>query len=210
MKIEPLGDAAYLVRELEGPAYEIAAALNSRGLPGLTEAVASYDTLGLYVDPDQFDPSSFSTSLGIVAPRAGRSHEIPVCYELGVDLDEAAARLAIAPDELVKRHAEPSYRCYAVGFCPGFPYLGYLDDAIAGLPRRPSPRVRVEPGSVAITGRQTGIYPLPRPGGWWLIGRTPLKIVDPDTRYFPIEAGDEVRFVPISRDEFDEREGERL
>jgi inhibitor of KinA len=211
MKIEPLGDAAYLLRDLPGPAYRVAAALNRRALPGLLEAVASYETVGLYVDPDRFDPQCLNET--VLSPENSlepKRHLVPVCYEMGLDLSEAAERLGMGATEVVERHSASTYRCFAVGFCPGFPYLGYLDETISGLPRRPSPRVRVEPGSVAITGRQTGIYPLPRPGGWWLIGRTPLILVDEEAGYFPIEAGDEVRFVPISRDEFERRQGDRL
>lgn len=116
----------------------------------------------------------------------------------------------MAPESLIEIHSSRTYRCYAIGFCPGFPYLGYLDDRIARLPRRSSPRIRVEPGSVAITGRQTGIYPLERPGGWWLIGQTPLTLVDEESGYFPIESGDEVRFSAIGVDEFARLRGARL
>ena len=210
MKIEPLGDAAYILRQIEGPVFARAAELNRAGIPGLIEAVASYETIGLYVDPSRFDPAALSSYRFSGEESTGRQHTIPVCYEHGPDLREAAGLLGLSPEALIAAHLGQTYRCYAVGFCPGFPYLGYLDDAIAGLPRRATPRVRVDPGSVAITGRQTGIYPLPRPGGWWLIGRTPLTIVDPDAGYFPIEAGDEVRFVRIDAHEYDARQGERL
>ena len=96
------------------------------------------------------------------------------------------------------------------GFCPGFPYLGYLPDELCGVPRLASPRVRVEPGSVGLTGRQTGLYPLARPGGWNLIGRTPLTVVDVAAGYFPIRPGDRVRFRPVARAEYNTLAGERL
>jgi inhibitor of KinA len=99
---------------------------------------------------------------------------------------------------------------YAIGFCPGFPYLGYLPAELTGVPRLESPRLRVEPGSVGLTGRQTGLYPLARPGGWNLIGRTPLTIVDVEQDFFPIHVGDQVQFVRIDAREFDARFGERL
>jgi len=211
MRIDALGDAAYVLRELSGPPHELAARLNAEPIPGLIEAVASYDTVGVYVEPSVFDidrllgvPSSSKMEM------PSKKHMIPVCYELGDDFDEAASRLGLPNESLISLHSAGTYQCFAIGFCPGFPYLGYLDDAISGLPRRASPRVRIEPGSVAITGRQTGIYPLPRPGGWWLIGRTPLTLVDVADDYFPISAGDQVRFVPISTEEYEERRGQRL
>ena len=94
--------------------------------------------------------------------------------------------------------AEFVHWMFAVGFLPGFPYAGYLPDALSGLGRRAAPRVRVPAGSVAIAGRQTGVYPSESPGGWHLIGRTPLRIVDVEGGHFPIRAGDRIRFRPIA------------
>ena len=93
---------------------------------------------------------------------------------------------------------------------PGFPYLGYLPEKLCGVPRLNSPRIRVEPGSVGLTGRQTGIYPLPRPGGWNLIGRTPLTLVDVADGYFPLRVGDRVRFSRIESSEYERLYGMRL
>lgn len=206
MKIEPLGDRAYILRDLDREPYLVAAALNRELPPGLIEAVASYETVGLYIDPLRFDIASFS--LPDVTEIHGRQHLVPVCYELGPDLDQVADALGMSAAEVIEHHASTEYRCYALGFCPGFAYLGYLPEAISGLPRLPSPRLSVEPGCVAITGKQTAVYPLARPGGWWLIGKTPLTLVGEG--YFPIEAGDTVRFVPIDSAEYVKREGERL
>src|SRR5205823_7967395 len=97
----------------------------------------------------------------------------------------------------IARHAGRDYDVFAVGFQPGFPYAGYLPDALSGLSRRDVPRVRVPAGSVAIAGRQTGVYPAESPGGWHLLGRTPLRIVDLERGHFPIRAGDRLRFEPI-------------
>ena len=99
---------------------------------------------------------------------------------------------------------------YAIGFVPGFPYLGYLPAELCGVGRLPSPRLRVEPGSVGLTGKQTGIYPLPRPGGWNILGRTPLTLVDVADGYFPLRVGDRVRFSRIDEAEYHRREGERI
>ena len=197
MRIEPLGEAAFIVRELPLPAYEIARELNANRPPGLVEAVASYETVGLYVDPDVFDPNAFELSVFQLGTSVceGVVVEIPCRYE-GPDLPEVASRLNLDEAEVVRLHASVEYTCFAIGFCPGFPYLGYVADELV-LPRREQPRQRVPAGSVAIAGRQTGIYPLDRPGGWWLIGTTDFKLVDLEAGFFALKAGDRVRFQPV-------------
>ena len=125
--------------------------------------------------------------------------EIPVSYggEHGPDLDELALRAGLAPDEVVRRHAGTTYDVYFLGFLPGFAYMGSVPEAIA-CPRLPEPRREVPAGSVGIAGRMTGIYPTPTPGGWRLIGRTPLDLFDPARRPMALlQAGDRVRFTPI-------------
>jgi inhibitor of KinA len=116
----------------------------------------------------------------------------------------------LAPDEVIQLHASIEYTVYAIGFSPGFPYLGYLPEQLCSVPRLEAPRVRVEPGSVGLTGRQTGIYPEARPGGWNLIGQTPLQLVDVEHGYFPIRTGDRVRFVRIDETTYGQNAGERL
>ena len=110
----------------------------------------------------------------------------------------------------MRLHAATEYTVYAVGFSPGFPYLGYLPDRLCGVPRLEAPRVRVEAGSVGLTGRQTGVYPEARPGGWNLIGLTPLQLVDVADDYFPLRTGDRVRFEPIGAAEYRRLLGKRL
>ena len=131
----------------------------------------------------------------------------PVLYD-GEDLAEVVRRTGVAEEDFVAFHAG-EYDCRAVGFCPGFAYLGPLNPAI-DLPRRESPRPRVAAGSVAIAAGMTAVYPLERPGGWWIVGRTPLTLVDEADGYFPFRAGDRVRFVAIDAAEFERRRGERL
>jgi biotin-dependent carboxylase-like uncharacterized protein len=130
--------------------------------------------------------------------------EIPVCYggEYGPDLDGVAAHSGLSAAEVIARHERAEYLVHAIGFSPGFPYLGGLPPELA-TPRRTTPRLRVSPGSVAIGGGQTGVYPLETPGGWNLIGRTSLRLFDP-WRKEPalLRAGDRVRFRAISADEF--------
>src|SRR5207245_10118109 len=121
-----------------------------------------------------------------------------------------AEHTKLSPADVIARHSAAEYTVYAIGFCPGFPYLGYLPAELSGVPRLSAPRPRVEPGSVGLTGRQTGLYPLARPGGWNLIGRTPLTIVNVRDGYFPLRVGDRVRFERIDEKQFRELEGERL
>lgn len=210
MRVDRLGETAAILRDFGADAAAYAESLSL--LPGVQEAVACYDTVGVYFET----PGALTAAVaqGFPAPsehqRTGRQYEIPVCYELGDDLAEVADALGLCIDEVVRLHSGHEYRCYAVGFCPGFPYLGYLPEPLRGIPRRPTPRTRIEPGSVAITGQQTGVYPLPRPGGWAIIGRTPCVLVDVDDGYFPIRAGDRIQFRAIELSEFEARSGERL
>ena len=210
MTIEPLGDSAYIIRQISGPAHVLAKALNASPPPGLIEAVAAYDTVGLYTDGRTFDPSAIADFRALSTIVQSRLHVVPVCYQHGPDLEEAGRMLELSTSDLIRLHSEPTYDCFAIGFCPGFPYLGYLSDRIAGLPRLGQPRPRVQSGMVGITGRQTGVYPLERPGGWRLIGQTPFELVNVQDDYFPIEAGDKVRFKPISSEEFAALKGRRL
>ena len=213
---EALADDAWLLRLAPGPdanarAHALAARLRADAPAWLRDVVPAWDSVGVCFDPAQIDPD---TALAwLQAQRDGsptdalatpRSIEIPVCYggKHGVDLDAAAAELGLTPDALVERHAAPLYTVAMIGFAPGFPYLDGLDPALA-LPRLATPRSRVPAGSVGIGGAQTGIYPRESPGGWRLLGRTPLTLFDPDTdppsRLLP---GDRVRFVAIDEAAF--------
>jgi inhibitor of KinA len=133
----------------------------------------------------------------------GRSFRIPVCYEreYAPDLSWVAAGLGLTAEEVIGIHATPVYRVYMIGFLPGFPYLGRLDERLQ-VPRKPQP-VNVTAGGVGIAGVQTGIYPLTSPGGWHIIGRTPVKLFNPDADP-PVRllSGDYVQFYPVSLSEF--------
>jgi inhibitor of KinA len=137
-------------------------------------------------------------------------HVIPCCYEFGLDFARIQEHTGLSQEEAIQLHVASEYVVYAIGFCPGFPYLGYLPPKLAGVPRLESPRLKVEEGSVALTGRQTGIYTEARPGGWNIVGRTPLQLVDVRDEYFPLRTGDRVQFRRIDEREFDELNGERL
>ena len=214
MTLQPLGEAAFLVRGLDGaPAASWARLVRSWRTPGVLEVVPAFDALGVYVDPDAFDPAKFFAKFRKATPDpavTGNRHTVPVCYAMGEDLAFVCSELGLGVEEFIALHTGRPYTCSAVGFCPGFPYLGPLDAKVSGLARRDSPRTRIEPGTVAVVGDQTGVYTLPRPGGWHLVGRTPLELVDLADGYFPIEAGDEVIFVAVDEEEFGYLQGERL
>src|SRR5206468_2355970 len=135
---------------------------------------------------------------------SGREHVIPCCYDLGPDLARVADHTGRSVEEVIGLHRGAWYTVYAIGFCPGFPYLGYLPEPLIGVPRLPAPRLHVEAGSVGLTGRQTGIYTEVRPGGWNIIGRTPLRLVDVADGYFPLRTGDRVRFRRVDESEYRE------
>lgn len=213
-----MGDAAVLIRDFEPwSAAQVAESIAALNLPGVVETSAAYRTVGVYGRPGSDLLRTVSerwpeieAHLRDAPVREPVLHVIPTCYAMGKDLVGAAKELAMTPAELVDAHTSAVYDCAAIGFCPGFPYLGPLPSRIAGLPRRDTPRLTVPAGSVAIALDQTGIYPLERPGGWHLIGRTPLTIVDPDDDFFPITAGDQVRFVPVDETEYERLRGQRL
>ena len=130
--------------------------------------------------------------------------EIPVCYggEFGPDLPGVARLHGLPPAEIIRIHSSATYHVYFLGFVPGFAYLGGLPDSIA-TPRLDTPRKRVEPGSVGIAGQQTGVYPFATPGGWRLIGRTPIALFHPGRANMShLALGDEVRFRPVSPEEY--------
>jgi KipI family sensor histidine kinase inhibitor len=133
-----------------------------------------------------------------------RQVEIPVCYggEHGPDLNDVSAMHAMTPQQVIELHSSPTYLVYFLGFVPGFAYLGELPQALV-TPRLPTPRRRVPPGSVGIAGSQTGVYPVATPGGWRLLGRTPISMFRPDENALSLlSLGDRVRFAPISAKQF--------
>jgi inhibitor of KinA len=216
---EPLGDAAVLLRfTSEAAACEFACRVraNFHDLPGVMDAVAAYRAVAVYFNSLETRYAKVVTALqdldqvSLASRSPIRHHVIPCCYQLGQDFDRVHRHTGLDVDAVVAAHQAETYTVHAIGFSPGFPYLGYLPERLAGVPRLDAPRPRVAAGSVAIAGRQTGIYPSVTPGGWNLIGRTPLTLVDVAAAYFPIRTGDTVQFEPISHAEFDRRLGERL
>lgn len=214
--LRPLGDQAWLASfaDPDAAAAWHLAAERFRDRDGVTDVVLAYASVAVHYDATRLDPFALRDDLaaierGPVAEIAARVIEIPTLYE-GDDLGDVAARLGRSVDEVVSLHSGPTYHVFALGFLPGFPYCGFLPPELSGLPRRTEPRPRVPAGSVAIAGRQTGIYPAESPGGWHLLGRTPLRIVDLATGSFPIRPGDRLRFRPITTAEFEAATGRPL
>lgn len=218
-RFEAIADDAWLIHlgttadaATNAHVHALAAGIRTQCPAWLRDLVPAYTSLGVFFDSNRIDADAARNWLqtrcrvDIAATTAPPSRviEIPVCYggAHGEDLDTAAAELGIAPTELIARHAASLYTVAMIGFAPGFPYLSGLDPALA-LPRLATPRTRVPAGSVAIGGAQTGIYPNESPGGWRLLGRTPLRLFDaqrdPPSLLAP---GDHVRFVVIDAETF--------
>jgi inhibitor of KinA len=209
LRIHPLGDSALLAElgtrldtALNTRAIALAAAVRKRR--DVRQAMAGYASVTVHFDPDQTTHEALGAAIKRLAAKRppmaepGRLHRIPVVYD-GPDVEAVAERLNLTPAKVAEIHARPIYRVFLVGFVPGWAYLGPLPEELE-LPRRHVPRTQVPPGSVAIAGRQSGIYPLPVPGGWHLIGRTSVKLFLPDSDPPCLfRAGDRVKFFATSR-----------
>lgn len=212
----PLGDQAWLVYwPTEAAAIAFASAVRDANFAWLVDVVPAYASVGVHFNADMVRSQDAQQQLASLSPSnqqvvGGRKHQVPCCYEMQKDLARVAEHTKLSSEQVIKLHTAHEYTIYAVGFAPGFPYLGYLPKQLTGVPRLASPRLRVEPGSVGLTGKQTGIYPQVRPGGWNLIGRTPLTLVDIEDGYFPLRVGDRMQFMRIDEAEFRRLEGERL
>jgi inhibitor of KinA len=190
--------------------------LQPKPLPGMYQTVPAYASLTVFFDPMVLAASPLpgktcfekarefllalnETDAAQPVNKGSSIITIPVCYggPFGTDLDEVANFTKLDRDEIIKRHSEAVYKVCMIGFIPGFAYLGGLD-ALLRVPRKPTP-VKVSPGDVGIASVQTGVYPLETPGGWQIIGRTPLRLFDA-TRPQPslLKTGDHVKFEPIS------------
>jgi KipI family sensor histidine kinase inhibitor len=210
-KTVALGDSALLIQlgdeidlEINRRVHALDARLNAKRIAGVIETVPAYASLLVHYDPlsltfgqvSDWVRSEMSASETLIA-REPRRIEVPVRYggEAGPDLDFVAATHHLSAREVARIHASREYIVYMMGFTPGFPYMGKLDEAIA-TPRLETPRIRVAAGSVGIAGAQTGIYPIDSPGGWRLIGRTTLQLFHPAAEPpFLFSPGDTVKFV---------------
>lgn len=218
VRIVPAGDAALRLElpqridpQLNARAIAIAERLRHRCGSALRDVVVGYATLTVYFDPLIVDSTWLEAEMREAAGNPGDPDvsrrsviEVPVCYggEFGPDLPDVAHFANCSEDDVVSLHAAIAYRVYMVGFVPGFAYMASVDARIAA-PRRATPRPAIPAGSVAIAGEQTGVYPAVTPGGWNIIGRTPVLPYDLSRAdAFLFHAGDTVRFSPISSDDY--------
>ena len=228
-RVVPVGDSAQmlvLAEELDlaanRRAQRIAERIRAAALDGVSDVIAAIVTVTVYFTAQTAAQAAarraqitdaLTDALAHAdedAEEDARTVEIPVCYEapFAPDLADVAAARGLTVDEVVRRHVASTHHVLMIGFTPGFPYIGGLDPEIA-VPRRATPRSRVEPGSVAIANTQTAVYPSATPGGWNVIGRTPLRLFDPGREPAALlNAGDRVVFVPVSAEEFERLQAE--
>jgi inhibitor of KinA len=225
-RIFPIGDTALVIdygnlvdEPINKEVMARFAQLKNANLPGVVEVVPAYSSLAVYYHPPEvlkkqvivttaYNRMKNQVEQLLAQPvinngATERLLTIPVCYayEFAPDIKELSAINNISVEEIIQRHTATTYRVYMLGFLPGFSYMGQVDEKIS-IARKPQP-VNVVAGSVGIAGRQTGIYPLASPGGWQIIGRTPLKLFDAkkeEPAFF--KAGDQVQFISISKNEF--------
>ncbi|RFU62076.1 5-oxoprolinase subunit PxpB [Peribacillus glennii] len=231
--IHPLGDHAIII-ELGKDIYEetqqkvqvVSAFLDEHPPCWMVEYIPAFTTVTVFYDPVYFTNINkaklpYNQACGQLSEmleglKAGnekeqRVVEIPVCYggEFGPDLEHVATINGLTAEEVIKIHSSGDYLVYMIGFAPGFPYVGGMPENIAA-PRRESPRLKIPARSVGIAGEQTGIYPIETPGGWQLIGRTPLELFQPQAEPPSLlRAGDKLRFRPISHKEYLEWENHK-
>ena len=217
----PSGDTAIVVefgdqidRALSDRVLRTNDAVQKADLKGVTETVPTFRSLLIHYDPlvtsaaeliEQLEPM---TDTGDEPGFASRTWCVPICYEddKAPDLTGVAERTGLTTDQVIEAHCSRSYHVYMLGFLPGYPYMGDLPVELC-LPRLENPRLRVPPGAVAIVTTLTAVYPIESPGGWHLIGSTPVSLFDiRDPRPARLTPGDEVRFTPITRQAFDEIE----
>lgn len=229
LDIQPLGDSAVIIRfggqiseQVNGLVHAAAACMEERPFAGFIECIPAFTSLTVFyhvyaVSRIQKGVSPFELVKKEVTERLSdltaeqkegrRIIEIPVCYggEFGPDLEEVAKLNDLTPEDVIRIHTEGEYLVYMLGFAPGFPFLGGMSERIAA-PRKSSPRPSIPAGSVGIAGLQTGVYPISTPGGWQLIGRTPVSLFRPEENPPSLlRAGDTVKFVRITAEEYSRR-----
>lgn len=240
LKIEmfPIGESGILVEfgkeinpEIHKKVKALTHYLDCHPFPGMIECVSAFSSVTVFYDPIKVknlqtnymdkDKLSYEFVVSLLKEilftldysqhNKPRIVEIPVCYgrEFGPDLEYVAEYNKLHVDEVIEIHSSGEYLVYMIGFAPGFPYLGGMSEKISA-PRRQSPRMLISEGSVGIAGMQTGVYPIGTPGGWQLIGRTPVELFRPN-EYPPslLQSGDIVKFYPISYNEYKKYKGEK-
>lgn len=203
--------AAIISESINKHVIALKAYTDAHPFKGFIESVPAYSSLTVYFDNGTSKEEVIQTINTYNHQLSTVNHEpstdcitIPVCYELGEDLASVAAALKLDQEKIISIHCSQTYRVYMIGFTPGFPYMGSIPEALE-MPRKKIPSLNIEAGSVAIAGKQTGIYPKNSPGGWHVIGKTPIKMYDKkrEPACF-LQAGDLVKFKPISKEAFDQ------
>lgn len=219
-KYLPLGDSAFLIKlgneisvEINKKIRALSIKISQSKIKGIVELIPAYNELLICYDPHliNFDIllerlKLIENSLSSITLPPPQLIHIPVCYEpeFALDIEIVASTNILSVDEVVRIHSSSHYLVYMLGFTPGFCYLGGMDFRLT-TPRKDTPRIKIEAGSVGIAGNQTGIYPIDSPGGWQIIGKTPIKPFDPNRQpEFLIEPGDYIKFDPISLKEFND------
>ncbi|MFC0522761.1 5-oxoprolinase subunit PxpB [Pontibacillus salicampi] len=229
-QLSPLGDHAIVIElgeEINLNTHEkvkrVSAYLNQTPFSWMTEYIPAFTTVTVFYDPlavmeSSKEPISLPYegvsrkleqvlgTLEVSSSGETRTVEIPVCYggELGPDIAEVALHNQVSEEEVIRYHTNGDYLVYMIGFAPGFPYIGGMPEEIA-TPRKESPRLHIPAGSVGIAGKQTGVYPIETPGGWQLIGRTPLALFEPSEQSPTLlQAGDKIKFTSISKEEYNQ------
>ena len=218
IKILTAGDASLLVEfgkeinpEINRKIAATVQLMREQHIEGVVDVIPAFCSLLINYDPRVIGYEEIKSRIKDLlrleikaANEKKKIFEIPVCYggEFGPDIATIAEHAGLTEQEVIEIHSSRDYLIYMLGFLPGFCYLGGLDERIF-TPRLASPRIKIDAGSVGIGGSQTGIYPLDSPGGWQLMGKTPVKTYDPDRDVtILVEAGDYIRFVPINEEEF--------
>lgn len=217
-KYLPAGDKAIVVEfgaviseEVNKKVRAMMLAISSKEIAAIVEMLPTYRSLMIHYQPlaTEYDAlvdalKALENQLDSLQVPPPQVIEVPTLYggAYGPDIQTVAAHNHITVEQVIKIHSSQAYLIYMLGFTPGFPYLGGMDEQIA-TPRLAAPRIKIPAGSVGIAGNQTGIYPMDSPGGWQLIGRTPISLYDPhNTTPILLKAGDYIRFVPISEEEY--------
>ena len=219
LKYIPSGDSAFIIKagdviseEVNLVVRKLLKRLEEENISGIMDFIPSYNVLMVCYDPATVDYRQLletfkrcAADLGAMTLPVAEVVHVPVLYggEAGLDLHHVAVYNGLAEEDVIRIHSSATCLVYMLGFTPGFCYLGGMDRRIA-TPRQETPRLKIPAGSVGIAGEQTGIYPMESPGGWQLIGRTPLRLFNPDSKpEFLFTAGDYIRFYPVEQDEYE-------
>ena len=224
MELLPFGDRAILINfeqkiepAINDQVIALKQLLNESQIDGLKDTIPAYCSLTVVYDPLEASYDKLCDQILQLAQLADKTpdfksqtFDIPVCYgdEFGPDLEDLSEDIGVTPDDITSTHTSLAFRVYMIGFLPGFVYMGSLPDSLK-CNRKKTPRLKVPARSVGLAGIQTGIYPSEAPGGWQIIGRTPIRIFNAKNEQpFLFKAGDQVKFHAISKDEYQEIEAD--